>query len=112
MSAEMIDMSPEACVARGVEFLDSDRPGWRDAIDLDELAVEDSGRCILGQVYAEDSRQPYHDQVTRLNGLGLSSWMLGFSGTPKTAPTPEECYELLNAEWKRVIHASRELVPA
>jgi hypothetical protein len=36
---------------RGASLLDRLCPGWDGLIDLDELDVDDPGRCVLGQLY-------------------------------------------------------------
>ena len=40
-------------VRAGMALLDEERPGWRDAINLDELDLQSCYKCILGQVFNE-----------------------------------------------------------
>lgn len=41
-------------VQRGIKMLDEVRPGWRESIDLDTLALADCEQCVLGQVFREE----------------------------------------------------------
>lgn len=45
----------EARVARGAAWLDEHEPGWERRIDLALLALKDSCRCVLGQVFVDDA---------------------------------------------------------
>lgn len=38
-------------VQRGMAFLDVDKPGWEDCIDLERLDMSNCGDCVLGQIY-------------------------------------------------------------
>lgn len=38
-------------VTRGVEFLDTEVPDWRDYIDLETLDIASGDNCVLGQVF-------------------------------------------------------------
>jgi hypothetical protein len=40
-------------VERGAAWLDTESPGWELKIDVQELAMQSCGRCVLGQVFAE-----------------------------------------------------------
>lgn len=42
-------------VRRGALLLDSERPGWAEAIDIEILDLEDVENCILGQVFGDYS---------------------------------------------------------
>ena len=42
-------------VARGAALLDEKQPGWAAQIATDHLAMQDCGRCILGQLYGHYS---------------------------------------------------------
>lgn len=48
-----MNMSPEACVARGVKLLDQWMPGWEDKIQVDSLAMDTCERCVCGFVFAD-----------------------------------------------------------
>jgi hypothetical protein len=43
-------------VAAGAAWLDANRPGWVERIDLDTLDLGDPCRCVLGQDFAADSQ--------------------------------------------------------
>lgn len=43
--------SPRERVARGAEFLDEHRPGWRSEINLADLDLESTCGCVLGQLF-------------------------------------------------------------
>lgn len=38
-------------VEAGVEWLNENRPGWYNEIDLDRLDIYSEKRCIIGQLY-------------------------------------------------------------
>ena len=38
-------------IERGAAWLDANRPGWRDEIDLDGLDLGSPCRCVLGQTF-------------------------------------------------------------
>jgi hypothetical protein len=42
-------------VASGITWLDENRPGWLDRIDLDRLDLSSPCRCILGQEWLDES---------------------------------------------------------
>lgn len=49
----MITGSVTARVEQGIELLDKVDTRWRDKIDLEELDLGDTGKCVLGQVYGD-----------------------------------------------------------
>jgi hypothetical protein len=100
-------------VAAGAEWLDVNRPGWVDRINLETLNLSSPCRCILGQELGDYCEAPYEligwpsddddeRDDSRAVELGFnipSSWM-------------EYDYEALTAEWRRYIEARRESVSA
>lgn len=48
----------DRAVARGAALLDERMPGWAARIDLDRLELDDTDRCILGQLFPESVRIP------------------------------------------------------
>jgi hypothetical protein len=54
MEATMLYGSAEERVARGVAFLDEHAPGWRDKVEINDLRMQDSCRCVLGQVFNDE----------------------------------------------------------
>lgn len=95
-------------IARGAALLDSKKPGWRNHIQIADLAFESLQRCVLGQVFGDFS--------AAYDTLGLScddTATLGFcleghefAGYSKNAPA---CliYEGLTREWREYIAATR-----
>lgn len=87
-------------VARGIKWLDAERPDWRERIPLSQLRVSDPCKCILGWVYGGGER----DKDTCASGFGLcmsmDGWSIqsaidrGFEGADLVA---------LTTEWKRQI---------
>ena len=51
------DQLPEAIkrVRAGVEWLDKNYPGWLDKVEVNELELEDSCKCVLGQLFSEEA---------------------------------------------------------
>ena len=43
----------EERVARGAAWLDKEKPGWREDINLDALTMSSCSRCVLGQLYRD-----------------------------------------------------------
>lgn len=41
-------------VKNGINYLDSNHPGWHEKIDLDTLNIEFPSKCIMGQLDLED----------------------------------------------------------
>lgn len=91
-------------VARGASHLDSLMPGWRDKIDVLELNIESTRRCVLGQLYldehpeaemfwCEDEFYEYFD----LKRHHDDAKYLGFDVPVGGA----EQYPALTAEWKK-----------
>lgn len=57
----MPELSIEERVAAGAAWLDKHRPGWADAINLDQLDLADCTVCVLGQVYGDFWNAPLSD---------------------------------------------------
>jgi hypothetical protein len=60
----------EPMVAKGAELLDTHRPGWAEAIDLESLNMADYGRCILGQLFGD-----YWDGAQELGRLTSTDYL-------------------------------------
>ncbi len=82
-------------VARGVEFLDVECPGWADRVDLARLNMAHQNDCMLGQLYGWYMWSP----VESSSAAGLGFKPLGRSDVVDA--------EALAAEWRRVITARR-----
>jgi hypothetical protein len=63
-------------VSAGAKWLDSNRPGWWQRIDLETLDLGDSCRCVLGQLYGDFADGPDDD---RMHGGGPYGSTLGFN---------------------------------
>lgn len=119
-------------VTAGAAFLDEHDPDWwkadvERAIDLDELDLELSGTCVLGQrcpldVLARhlecgvdeltaldhsDAYFAYVEQLSALDGDNLTLWSRGHGFTLATHGDAPFAWEDLTAEWKRLIEARR-----
>jgi hypothetical protein len=123
-------MSVQERVARGTRWLDGVRPGWRDALALGTLTLEHGGRCVLGQVFAEEAaahagkdvcgyRYVLNALITPAEWLEYPHWPSahGFDRPPSSVvdeDTGEADAELvaqfaaLEAEWRRMIHVPRD----
>lgn len=67
----------EARVARGAAWLDEHQPGWERRIDLAKLALDETCRCVLGQVMPEHN---YYETLYRIDVGWEWSAQHGFSG--------------------------------
>ena len=56
-------------VQRGMQVLDSHRPGWQDAVDLDDLDIGSGMYCILGQVYRDEYSSGFVGAAYHLFGV-------------------------------------------
>lgn len=84
-------------IARGIELLDKQHPGWREKINLDDLSIASSDRCIVGQLYGSfwngaeqmvptyGSSRPFWEEhglyLERVGGYGrlTKEWKLALS---------------------------------
>lgn len=57
------------CVARGAEWLDTVHPGWERRIDLANLELSVTCRCVLGQIFKPDSSEELRDFRTGWSAL-------------------------------------------
>jgi hypothetical protein len=82
----------EENVSAGIEFLDNDKPDWREYIDVATLDMTCCENCILGQVYGSTRNTiffdgQYHDW-DKMEELGFESLL-------------ESGYDSLQEEWVR-----------
>jgi hypothetical protein len=108
-------------VAKGAAFLDGAMPGWRDAVEPDALEIEDSCRCVCGQVFSEHAeavvtydedgcasgyfsgfeyaigRYATSEDWAHDHGFAVSVW----SGSARERM---QQWKDLEREWRRVIH--------
>lgn len=57
------DMTEESCVARGVLWLDANRPGWRDHIEVERFDIGSPCRCVCGFEFADEARASTDDTI-------------------------------------------------
>lgn len=88
----------EERVTKGVEWLDSERPGWTEHINLRLLDLAHCHRCVLGQLFDDFDLRP-----TELRPLDVAA----LHGFERESPYQAE-YADLTAEWRRVITSRRE----
>jgi hypothetical protein len=95
-------------VAAGAAWLDANRPGWWQRINLDTLDLGDPCRCVLGQEYGDfaDGPEELVDDTKSVvaNGFdALDFWFVN-DRTPRDVLT-----ELadLTAAWRALITARR-----
>lgn len=107
-------------VAKGVAWLDANRPGWQDKIEVVRLSMPDSCRCVLGQVFAaeamvEDPFTPYAGFDYALNEVVTAeeyqnadheNWA-DLHGFDLPVLANEADWDELQAEWERVIAERR-----
>lgn len=90
----------EQVVRAGVAFLDKERPGWEQHIDLDTLELNDCGTCVLGQLLNDYDRGLMVLQLGE--HFGERAISLGFVLQRFTTR-----YRELTNEWKRQIEEKR-----
>lgn len=94
-------------VAAGAAWLDQNRPGWDDRIDLTRLILSSPCQCILGQLDGD------YDQVPEIASGEIDPLALGFNADPRSAGTGRwservvDDFLALESEWKRVINVRR-----
>lgn len=98
-------------VEAGARWLDANRPGWVQRINLDTLDITDPCGCIIGQVYGDYWRGP--DELFTVTDVEerVAAWCadepardLGFNG--------EGQYDELEGAWRELILARRAEVGA
>jgi len=48
-----LDMSLQACVTRGAALLDDMRPGWRVALQGEDIRMTEGAACVAGRVFGD-----------------------------------------------------------
>lgn len=85
-------------VIAGASFLDERSPGWDEKINLADLNMMKSSKCILGQLYRR-----YESGMVILNITRRTSRDLGFDSITQT----RSAYRLVTAEWTKFIMGRR-----
>jgi hypothetical protein len=88
-------------VARGAALLDGRRPGWAEAVDLDELELSSCQYCVLGQLYGD-----FYAGRTAL-GLRESEISAPYGFDIYSTREGDEDFEALAEEWRKLIRARR-----
>jgi hypothetical protein len=88
----------EERVRLGAAWLDANRPGWVDRIDLETLDLSTSCGCVLGQEFGDFDRAP--DEVYR------RAPQHGFNVPSNQAGTMRQ-YDNLTTAWRDYITARR-----
>ena len=102
--------------ANGAALLDERRPGWLWDIDLSRLMLSDPCRCVLGQLWAEEtepSENPYNVGSEALGITWPDAVRYGFCEPPEDVNGFDEApstgsWAGLTAAWKRLIASRRE----
>lgn len=108
-------------IQHGIAWLDDQEPEWRERVDPDELDLQVTCDCILGQVFAEEGERHwsngYSHTLERVVGPIVkdhvwdrssyerrTAWAAahGFELTPVDTDRGLN-YATLTAEWKRVL---------
>lgn len=95
-TTEKESISPR--VERGAAWLDENRPGWRDAIDLRRLRLSSTHNCVLGQVFGGFGRA-WGEQ-----GASDHQYLVWAAEHGFFEPRGRPYYDDLQRDWERVIH--------
>lgn len=114
--------SIEDRVQAGLAFIDRDRPGKADGIDLGRLDVSDARNCVLAQVYGTPGNgfRGWVSGLVAVEKAGLNAADLGFTSYDVVSYEDEypefenedEEYEALTEEWRRAISERRAAATA
>lgn len=87
---------------RGIELLDKQRPGWRDQVDPQRLAMGSDLTCVLGQVFG--------DFCEGLKALGLDPMTRddAYYGFVTPRYRLDNGYFRLSAAWREAIVGGAE----
>lgn len=94
-------------VAAGVRWLDVNRPGWDDQIDLTRLVLSSPCFCVLGQLDGSYDESPALDEIDDPDTLGFNADARPDLGLRGFSDRMMADFEALDAEWKRVIAGRR-----
>ena len=90
-------------VAKGVQWLNENHEGWRDAIDTDTLDMGSDHTCIIGQIHGE-----FHDLYRPLTWMADHGFYLTgeeIAGGPEDdwSLNHADMYSLLKDAWLNVL---------
>lgn len=89
-------------VDAGFALLNDSQPGWQSKVDLDDLNIDSTFRCVLGQLYGN-----YRIGIA---DLGLENpWRFGFTLSAACCELEYvPCLGALGEEWRHRISEARE----
>jgi len=100
-------------IERGAAFLDGREPGWWQRIDLETLDLDESCRCVLGQLATDlgDPERGVWPRVCDQFGVRATGWDNDDNGRARDIDlgfiTDGEYVEELTAAWRALIEARR-----
>lgn len=87
-------------IAKGIDYLDSVNPNWRESVNPASLNMVNARSCVLGQVFGN-----YYEAVQGVRAAGKYPAALGFTydgqGSLSDAPWSD-----LNQQWREAISAT------
>lgn len=92
-------------VAAGAAWLDAERPGWVERIDLDRLDLESPCRCILGQEFGDYFEAIWNEEINTPDTAACGFTVADLAVIGRAAGDRE--FAALTAEWRRVITERR-----
>ena len=93
----------EAEIARGMAWLDAQRPGWRERLELTRLDMRHASRCILGQGFYPVSGGQSTGYWDAMHLWGYPKMVeLGFC---LPSGSSESAYGDLTREWRKALGA-------
>ena len=95
----------EERVEAGAKWLDANRPGWVDRINLKTLNLGDPCKCVLGQEYGHFNSRPFTAAMDAPAGLGFERADLPYVDRSFEAAQRE--YTGLTQAWRDYITARR-----
>lgn len=95
-----VDLSPRACVARGIAWLQEKYPQAMLRLDVEALDIADCTMCVLGQLFGD-----YQDSTEYL--VYGSDWLIahGFTAAAVGTPNAWSAFEALSEQWRRQLSA-------
>lgn len=92
-----------ANVVSGAALLDSKSPGWRAKVTVEDLNINLSHKCVLGQVYGGYSTGCQKLKIDHYNNHGFNYPLSMGDAIMEKAGAEEEVMEFLTDEWLKVI---------
>jgi len=96
----------EARVLKGIRFLDSNKPGWRDSIEIEMLDLSDISECVLGQVFGSYEEGVYSFGISSAQVDDFLEVQSSYGFDLTHDELADDCvkhYESLTQEWVKQI---------